>query len=81
MEAQEENLERLMRSTVRALEEQAEHMSQMAEQIAKVADKGRRGGEYMSKSRSALQKAQQVRKLLMTEVKSSKAAASRSASL
>lgn len=63
MEAQEDNVERLMWSAIRALEEQSEYISQMAEQVAKITDMGR-SGEYVAKSRSCLQKADAIRKLL-----------------
>jgi two-component system chemotaxis response regulator CheB len=63
MEAQDENVERLMWSATRALEEQAEYIHQMAEQIAKGADHSQ-SRQYASKSRAASQKAGALRKLL-----------------
>ena len=66
MEAQDDNVERLMWSATRALEEQSEYISQMADQIAKAANpKGAR--QYRAKSKSALQKAEKLRKLLTTD--------------
>ena len=66
MEAQEDNVERLMWSATRALEEQAEYIKQMSEQIAKVADP-KQSRHYTAKSRSATQKAGALRKLLTVD--------------
>jgi two-component system, chemotaxis family, protein-glutamate methylesterase/glutaminase len=66
LEAQNDNVERLMWSAARALEEQAEYVSQMADQIAK-ADNPLDTRQFVAKSRSALQKAQELRKLLTTD--------------
>lgn len=66
LEAQDENVERLMWSATRALEEQSEYIKQMSEQIAKAKDRGR-ARQYLERSRAALQKAQVVRKLLTSE--------------
>jgi len=63
LEAQDDNVERLMWSACRALEEQAEYVSQMADRIAK-AENPRRAQHYVAKSRAALQKADSIRKLL-----------------
>jgi two-component system chemotaxis response regulator CheB len=63
MEAQNDNVERLMWSATRALEEQAEYIQQMANQIAKASDSGE-SRQYQAKSRSAMDKAGAVRKLL-----------------
>jgi len=63
MEAQDENVERLLWSAIRALEEQSEYISQMAQQLAKLPDMDR-SGEYVTKSLSSLQKADAIRKLL-----------------
>jgi hypothetical protein len=66
MEAQDDNVERLMWSATRALEEQSEYISQMADQIAKAeSPKGAR--QYRAKSKSAQHKADKLRKLLTTD--------------
>jgi len=78
MEAQDENVERLMWSAIRALEEQSEYISQMAQQIAKMDD-GHHVGEYVQKSHAALQKAQEIRKLLTSDSLSPRREVSRTA--
>ena len=63
MEAQDENVERLMWSATRALEEQAEYVDQIAGQIAKSEDSGQMK-QYSIKAQSSRHKADQMRKLL-----------------
>jgi len=67
LEAQDDNVERLMWSATRALEEQAEYISQMADQIAKASDQPTADG-YAAKSRSAMEKARKLRLLLDTDL-------------
>ena len=66
LEAQDDNVERLMWSAIRALEEQSEYISNMAGQIAK-ADDQKRAVDYANKSRSSLQKAEKIRALLTAD--------------
>lgn len=66
LEAQNDNVERLMWSATRALEEQAEYVSQMANEIAK-AEAPQNARQFVAKSRSALRKAQELRKLFTAE--------------
>ncbi len=63
MEAQDDNVERLMWSAARALEEQAEYVNQMAGQVAKAADPAQ-VRQYRAKSRAAQKKSGELRKLL-----------------
>ena len=62
-EAQSENVERLMWSAARALEEQAEYTSQMAGQVAKSSAALAR--EYQAISRNAMRKAEVLRNLIL----------------
>jgi two-component system chemotaxis response regulator CheB len=66
LEAQNDNVERLMWSATRALEEQAEYIHQIAEQIAKASEPEQRR-QYEVKSRSALERADVIRKLLNSD--------------
>jgi len=65
MEAQDDNVERLMWSATRALEEQAEYSNQLADQIGKAS--ARRAKAYVDKGRSALAKADVIRGLFTQE--------------
>jgi hypothetical protein len=62
MEAQDGHVEELMWSATRGLEEQAEYISLMEDQIADGEPQS-----YAAKSRSALQKAAALRKLISKE--------------
>ena len=63
--AQSENVERLMWSATRALEEQSEYTSQMARQIAKTSASLAR--EYQSLSRDSHRKAEALRSLIESD--------------
>ncbi|HEV2325363.1 MAG TPA: hypothetical protein VGS10_15530 [Terracidiphilus sp.] len=62
LDAQSDNVERLMWSATRALEEQAEYTSQLAGQVARTSASLAR--EYKGISRSAQQKAGVLRQLI-----------------
>jgi hypothetical protein len=63
LESQDENVERLMWSAARALEEQAEYISQMADQFADGEDTTM-ARIYFRKALSATQKADVIKKLI-----------------
>jgi len=65
MEAQDDDVERLMWSTTRALEEQAEYSIQLADQIGKAS--ATRAKLFVEKGRSALAKADVIRGLFTPE--------------
>ena len=62
MEAQNENVERLMWGTARALEEQGEYMSQVADQAD--GEDSTMARNYLRKALSAMQKADALQKLI-----------------
>lgn len=64
-EAQSDNVERLMWSATRALEEQAEYTSQMAGRVAKTSAVLAR--EYHALSRNSLRKADVLRNLIVDD--------------
>ncbi|HEV2135313.1 MAG TPA: hypothetical protein VGR47_13850 [Terracidiphilus sp.] len=64
-EAQSENVERLMWSAARALEEQADYTSQMAEKVARTSAGLAR--EYQAISRDARRKAEVMHKLIVDD--------------
>ena len=76
LDAQTENVERLMWSATRALEEHAEYTAQMAGQVERTSASLAR--EYQAISRSSQQKAEAMRKLIMEEPMPSKSIGARS---
>jgi len=69
LESQEENVERLLWSAARALEEQAEYISQMAEQLSNGED-STTARDYFRKALSAMRKSYAIRKLIAADGKS-----------
>jgi two-component system chemotaxis response regulator CheB len=69
LESQDENVERLMWSAARALEEQAEYISQMVEQLSDRED-STMARNYFRKALSAIQKSDAIRKLITASGKS-----------
>lgn len=75
LDAQTENVERLMWSAARALEEHAEYTGQLAGRVARTSASLAR--EYQAISRTSVQKAESMRKLIMEEPAPSKRASLR----
>jgi two-component system chemotaxis response regulator CheB len=65
LDAQTENVERLMWSAMRALEEHAEYTGQLGGKVERISASLAR--EYQAISRSSQQKAEAMRKLIMEE--------------
>jgi len=64
LESQDENVERLMWSAARALEEQGEYINQMADQLAESGD-STTARDYFRKALSAIQKSDAIRRLII----------------